>query len=60
MLSLHRMNIKAEREKLKITQRQLATDIDVHQETVARWESTGVISKVYLKILTEYFKAKKP
>lgn len=54
------MNIKAEREKLKITQRQLATDIDVHQETVARWESTGVISKVYLKILTEYFKAKKP
>jgi transcriptional regulator with XRE-family HTH domain len=40
----------------ELTQKQLADEIGVKQQAVARWETTGTISKVYQKILTEYFK----
>jgi DNA-binding XRE family transcriptional regulator len=52
-----REELKKLREKHNITQEQLAKDIGVdHKQTVNRWEATGKISKVYKKLLTEYFK----
>lgn len=48
--------LKNSRKKAGMTQQQLADLLEVEQQTVARWESTGTISKVYQKILTEFFK----
>lgn len=48
--------LKELREKTGLTQSQLATNLDIQREMIARWETTGSISKVYQKILTNYFK----
>lgn len=47
------------REKAGLTQSQLAADLGIQREMIARWETKGGISKVYKKILTDYFKQKK-
>jgi len=47
--------LKALRLKAKLTQEKLALDLDIKREMIARWETTGSISKVYQKILSDYF-----
>lgn len=47
------------REKAGLTQSQLAADLEIQREMIARWETKGGISKVYQKILTNYFKQKR-
>ena len=49
------MNIKEELKKVGKTQSQLASDLGVKKQQVHKW-TTGKISKVYINILTEYFK----
>lgn len=48
--------LKKLREKRGITQERLAGEIGVgYRQTVYRWEKTGIISKVYQRILNDYF-----
>lgn len=46
------------REKTGLTQQQLADQIGVQREMVARWETKGGISKVYVNILNKFFNQK--
>lgn len=52
--------LKELRKKTKLTQDELANELSIQREMIARWETTGSISKVYQKILTDYFKQKQP
>jgi transcriptional regulator with XRE-family HTH domain len=41
--------------KAKLTQEQLAEKLQINRAMAGRWETTGSISKVYQRILTEFF-----
>jgi transcriptional regulator with XRE-family HTH domain len=48
--------LKKLRKKAGITQKELALALEIQREMITRWETNGGISKVYQKILTDYFK----
>ena len=48
--------LKELRESANLTQKDLADKLGIQREMIARWETTGSISKVYQKILGDYFK----
>lgn len=50
------IELKDLREKAGLTQEELAQKLDIKREMITRWETTGSISKVYKKILTDFFK----